>query len=140
MKAVLTRFEFNDVQTLGRLEIFDSKGCVFDCKTLELEVDTNTKRDDAIPYGVYTVVKRKSLKYGDHFHIKNIPNRSYILIHSGNYYTHTLGCILVGEKHLDINKDGLKDVTNSKPTMRALSKILPDKFELEIKREFIIKP
>ena len=68
-----------------------------------------------IPAGLYTVVKRKSAKYGWHFHILDVPNRSLILIHNEiiNSYQ-LLGCVAVGKKHIDINKDNLKRRNSSK--------------------------
>ena len=65
----------------------------------------------------------------------DVPNRSYILIHSGNYNKHTLGCILVGATLSDINGDGYRDTTNSKETLNKLNEILPDYFKLTIKWE-----
>jgi hypothetical protein len=55
-----------------------------------------------------------------------------IEIHSGNFHSEILGCILVGDKFKDINKDGQLDVANSKKTMVALFDMMPDKFKLEI--------
>lgn len=43
-----------------------------------------------------------------------------------------LGCILVGLKHSDVNKDGYLDVTNSKDAMNVLLKAYPNGFELQI--------
>ena len=45
------------------------------------------------------------------------PGRSGVCIHKGNYFTQILGCIIVGDSHTDINKDGYKDVTNSGKTL-----------------------
>jgi hypothetical protein len=120
-------------QTLGELTVYEDRiKPVFECKTMELEEDCNAVRDDAIPVGLYDVVRRYSKKYGYHFHILNVPNRSLILIHEANYSYQLLGCIGVGEKITDINKDGLDDVTNSKATKRTLLSLLPDKFKLKI--------
>ena len=77
--------------------------------------------------------KRYSTKYKNHFHVLDVPNRSYILIHHGNYHKHTLGCILVGKTLTDINGDGYRDVTSSVATMNALNKVLPETFKLTIK-------
>ena len=134
MNVVITRFEFSETQTLGELIVYDKNQPIFKCKTIELEVDKNAKRDDAIPYGTYEVVKRVSSKYGNHFHILNVPNRDYILIHNANYSRQLLGCIAVGQKHLDIDNDGLKDVTSSKLTLKRLNEVLPGSFSLEIKK------
>jgi len=133
MKAILTRIGHGETQTLGELDIFsDDDNLIFTCKTLELEEDINAVRDDCIPKGTYKVVRRFSEKYKNHFHILDVPNRSYILIHSANYSRQLLGCIAVGHAHIDIDGDGLKDVTSSKATMQRLNEILPNEFELQI--------
>ena len=130
---LIQREPSTETQTLGEMTCYlDQVKPIFDCKTLELEVDCNAKRDDAIPPGLYDVVKRWSQKYGWHFHILNVPNRDFILIHNANYSFQILGCIAVGISHQDINKDGLKDVTSSKATMKKLLDIMPDKFILKI--------
>ena len=105
---------------------------VFKCKTIELEVDCNAVRDDAIPAGYYKVVKRWSKKYGWHFHITEVPNRSLILIHNANFSRQLLGCVAVGASHTDIDGDGLIDVTSSKSTLKRMNKILPDEWILKI--------
>jgi len=133
MKAILTRIGHGETQTLGELDIFsDDDNLIYTCKTLELEEDINAVRDDCIPKGTYKVVRRFSEKYKNHFHILDVPNRSYILIHSANYSRQLLGCIAVGHAHIDIDGDGLKDVTSSKATMQRLNEILPNEFELLI--------
>lgn len=132
MNAILTRIGHSSTQTLGELDIFDNDELIYSCKTLELEEDVNAVRDDCIPKGTYKVVRRNSAKYGDHFHVTNVPNRSLILIHAANYSRQLLGCIAVGQKHIDIDGDGLKDVTSSRATMAALNDILKDDFELTI--------
>ena len=125
----LLRTSCQPKQTLGNLSI-DGKEI---CKTLELPWLENKRRVSCIPEGEYTVVKRNSPKYKNHFHILEVPNRDWILIHHGNFYTDILGCILVGENHVDINRDGLLDVTNSVATMKKLNTIFPDKFKLIVK-------
>lgn len=131
--ALLRRERSTKTQTLGEFIFYgDSIKPVFSCKTVELEVDKNAVRDDAIPCGTYTVVKRWSEKYKWHFHILDVPNRSYILIHNANYSRQLLGCVAVGASHKDIDKDGLIDVTSSKSTLKRMNKVLPDKFTLKI--------
>lgn len=79
----------------------------FFCKTLELPWRDNTRSISCIPSGKYTVKIRKSPKYGTVYWVTKVPNRSWILIHSGNvagdvskgYRTHVNGCILLGKKH-----------------------------------------
>ena len=133
MNVKINRIFSSEFQTLGILTIYDDHNFPFwECRTLELPDLGNKNRISCIPEGEYEIVKRNSAKYGDHFHILDVPNRSYILIHSANFVRQLLGCIAVGLSHTDIDGDGLRDVTRSKSTMKDLNRILPDKFKLEI--------
>ena len=129
MEVFIKRTMQDDYQTLGELSIPDAG---YSCKTLELPWKDNERRESCIPEGIYQVVKRFSDKFKEHFHILNVPDRDYILIHHGNYRRDVKGCILVGHDYLDIDEDGHMDVTSSRNTMRELNGILPDAFELEI--------
>jgi len=129
----ITRQPSDAKQTLGEAVILKEGKNVFSCKTLELPWLNNLSQRSCIPKGQYRVRKRRSPKYGDHFHIQDVLGREFILIHQGNYHTQILGCILVGQTHTDINGDGYRDVTNSVVTLRALNKLLPNVFDLLIK-------
>lgn len=132
MKVEIVR-TYEPKQTIGEFLI---DGVEF-CKTLELKWLDNTRSKSCIPEGTYKVVKRlahEKRKY-DHFHVLNVPNRSYILIHTGNYSSQILGCILVGDRHIDMNKDGLLDVANSTITLKKLYDLMPDSFELTIRNK-----
>lgn len=129
---------YEDKQTLG--ELYNPKGEEL-CKTLELAWLNNAFQVSCIPEGEYDVVERYSEKYKKHWHITNVKDRSYILIHHGNYAgslspksgkSDILGCVLVGSAHIDINNDGIKDIINSVNTINVLRKILPNKFKLKI--------
>lgn len=133
MHVKIQRIQKDDFQTLGILTIYDDNNFPkWECRTLELPDKDNQSRISCIPEGTYTVVKRNSAKYGDHFHIKDVPNRSYILVHNANYKRQLLGCIAVGLSHTDIDGDGHRDVTRSKSTLKDLNRELPDTFQLEI--------
>jgi hypothetical protein len=130
---LILRNPTEETQTTGRGTVYvDQIKPIFDFVTMELEVDSNQVRDDAIPEGLYTVERRYSKKYGHHFHIKDVPNRTLILIHEANFSFQLLGCIGVGEKIIDINKDGLKDITNSRKTKKKLLELMPETFLLKI--------
>lgn len=133
MKIKIIRLKYEKEQTLGDLFVYDDSGKqIFTCKTLELEDDNNTKQKSCIPKGNYNVVKRHSAKFNDHFHILNVPNREYILIHAGNYHRDILGCVLVGSAYQHLDNDGYIDITNSKVTLNKLLALLPDSFKLTI--------
>jgi len=91
------------------------------------------KSKSCIPEGEYKVVNRQSAQYGNHYHVLDVENRTFILIHPGNYNFEIKGCILLGEKLTDINGDSYKDVTNSVKTIKKLLKLAPKGFDLEIK-------
>jgi len=97
----LCRLKRSDQGTRGIL-FADS----FSCQTLELPWRENQRSISCIPSGEYQVKIRISPKYGQVYHIKEVPNRSYILLHSGNwagdkhkgYRTNVAGCILLGAR------------------------------------------
>lgn len=134
MRIVINRINYDKKQTVGRLTIVnDDNEVIFSCKTLELSWLNNATSISCIPEGNYKVRKRNSEKYGNHLHILDVPNRSYILIHQGNYYTQIRGCVLVGSKFIDINNDKQVDVIESKLTLnRLLSVIDVNELDLEI--------
>jgi hypothetical protein len=125
---IIKRLSDDGVQTLGIMTLPNGK--VY--HTLELAWKNNNRKVSCIPKGKYKVRKRTSAKYGEHFHILDVKNRDFILIHFGNYHTDILGCILPGKGLADINKDGRLDVTGSRQAMKELLSTLPKEFELEI--------
>jgi len=140
MEVVIRRQPDDGKQTLGDWTIFetsdgDSKKVVFSCKTLELPDKLNQHSISCIPKGEYEcekVVATAAIPY-PHIWIKNVPNRDGIKVHRVNYVRQLRGCVGVGEKHIDIDGDGLKDVTNSTHTLDKIMAIVPDKFKLTIK-------
>ena len=73
-----------------------------------------------------------SQKFGFHIHLLDVEERSLILIHAGNYYTQTEGCILVGFGMRDINGDNRYDTTDSRRFLNEMLYILPDEFNILI--------
>jgi len=128
----IVRWWENQMQTLGLAHVMDEKKAVFDFKTLELPWKDNRPGVSCIPAGRYQVVKHHAPAFGACFWLPNVPGRTEILIHPGNYYTQIRGCILPGADFSDINRDGHRDVTQSRETIRRLLTILPDIFFLEI--------
>ena len=123
----LERTNSGEHQTLGKLIVGSEEFA-----TMELPWLDNQRSISCIPCGIYEVVWQKSPKFGWCWHITNVPNRSRILIHKGNYNRDTLGCILPGIYHKDLDNDGLKDVGGSTAAFKRLKEILPNKFKLQI--------
>lgn len=114
-KAVITRNVGNDKQTLGEM-VATKNGETLVCKTLELADKGNQKNISCIPKGEYVAKLYNSPKRGLVYQLQDVPNRTAIQIHVGNYYTDIEGCILIGDNFSDINKDGYADVINSRLT------------------------
>lgn len=119
-------------QTLGEGVAFINGWEKFRFKTMELPWKNNERKVSCIPAGTYQVVRRVSTKYKLHFHILDVPERDWILIHPANYSRQLMGCIAPGKKFLDIDGDGLKDVTDSVATLKELLEIMPETFPLYI--------
>ncbi len=134
MIAFLSR-KYEQKQTVGSLVIFDENDIIFQCLTKEPPWKGNQKNISCIPEREYNVVPHTSPKYGFCLMVENVPNRSYILFHWGNYYDETEGCILVGDDEKDINHDSVMDLINSKNTFIDLIKNCPEGFKLIITSE-----
>jgi hypothetical protein len=122
----------NGKQTNGVLYVEKDNKILFECFTLELPWKDNQRRVSCIPEGTYKAIKHRSPKFGNSVWIKDVPNRSEILIHPANHVRQLLGCIAVGKDLKDIDGDGLEDTTASRDTMNELLALLPDSFEVTI--------
>lgn len=109
-------------------------GGLFECYTLELPWLDNVTGISCIPAGVYQCRKHVSPSKGPCIAVDNVPGRSHILIHSGNFTRNTRGCILVGVTIADINSDKVPDVVDSVSTMKKLLDAMPKTFTLEVRR------
>lgn len=125
LSATLVRLHENKKQTLGALTIYEGLTPVFSCVTLERPDLNNQPFVSRILAGDYILRARFSAKYGNHYQIfrpcgSEIIGRELILVHWGNFFRDTTGCVLVGENISDIDGDGYRDITRSKATFRAL--------------------
>jgi hypothetical protein len=135
MNAFLVRTESGEQGTFGRL-VFGRYNFV----TAELPWKNNARNISCIPYGDYGCEMIHSPTFGDVYTVKNVADRTHILIHPGNYAgdeekgyrTDSNGCILLGSKFGELSgqkvvlssKDALRDfyiVTNKKPFKLTIS-------------------
>jgi hypothetical protein len=101
MELILIRISQSDQGTKGVLLINNT----FFCYTLELPWNNNIQNYSCIPPGTYNYDRWLFHRTIKSYHILSVPNRNYVLIHSGNYAgdprkgykTHVEGCILVGK-------------------------------------------
>lgn len=118
----------NGVQTLGDLQTLG-----FACKTLERPWKNNQKNISCIPKGTYNCKRIFSLRFGYVYEIQGVLNRTGVLLHPGNYFFDVEGCILLGDKYGDLNKDAYADILNSKVTLKRFEDLLAGKeFTLKI--------
>lgn len=135
-KLVLIRDEHLKDRTLGRLIVFREGIKYGNFFTLELPWRDNARNISRIPEGVYKVRKRYSQRFGDHFEVLGVPDRTLILFHVGNFPDDTDGCILPGLSLEDIGtekipKDGIKEVADSGVAMKELNRLITEE-EAEI--------
>jgi hypothetical protein len=117
MKLQVVRTQFGKDATNGLLFIDG----IFECYTLEDQYQAvKVMHETCIPEGTYDINFRKTggfhAKYSERYqnahygmlHIQDVPNFTYILIHTGNTDEHTSGCLIVGEtqQDLDVSDDG----------------------------------
>jgi len=131
VNAVLSR-KYGEKQTTGCLYLFHEDRAVLSVKTLELPYLENQKNISCIPPGTYDVEIIHSVRFGDCFLVKDVPDRDAILIHKGNFVSDTKGCILVGMAFKDINDDGLFDVVQSAKALALILTALPKLSKLVI--------
>lgn len=125
----------DNTQTLGSCTIYnEQKKPIFSSLSLERGWQNNKKRNSCIPLGEYTVVLEWSNKFKKQlWEIKGVPKRSECKFHSANYWYQLNGCIALGQKIKDINKDGYNDITNSKATMRSFHTALKNEKEVRLR-------
>ena len=102
------------------------------CVCLEPPDLENLKNKSSIPAQQYVCERYSSPKYPDTFQIMNVPERNYVLFHSGNIVGHTQGCILLGQ-HFGKLKNN-RAVLNSGQTFKNFMKLMGgvEKFHLTI--------
>jgi len=97
--------------------------------TIEKPWVENTPFESCIPEGEYICNTYSSQKFPDVWEVQDVPGRTHILMHKGNFVDDVVGCIAVGMS-LDEKKYMVKD---SRVAFESLHKMLPDEFKLHIK-------
>lgn len=90
----LIRFKRTNTCIIGT--IADEAG--FSLFTLEDLWRNNESNVSCIPKGTYHCTSHNGRHFKDVWRLLNVPNRTAVLIHSGNTHRDTQGCILVGLK------------------------------------------
>lgn len=98
--VIIERYSSTDEGTFGTLKLESG----WTCHTLELPWRDNRRRRSCIPVGVYHSIFHHSPRFGRTYWLQDVPGRSEILFHSGNwagdqekgFRTDSDGCILLG--------------------------------------------
>lgn len=117
-KLTLKRVDKNDECIFGALFLEEKELC----KTLELPWRDNQKGISCIPAGKYKLSPYPSSRFGEVYIVNDVPNRTGILIHTGNTASDIEGCILVGDSYGKLN--GKKAVLNSRQAFNLLKETL----------------
>lgn len=120
--------------TTGNLKGYIDNKLVVETKTIELVWKDNEPRVSCIPEGVYDL--EPSLWHSHNnkpvWEIKNVPNRSRILIHPANYasgkHVQLLGCIAPVTDYSDLDGDGIIDGTASQKAFNKVMEYFKDIF------------
>ena len=133
----LTRLYHDEYQTRG---IIHYKNHAW--RTLELPWCSNAQNESCIPpapgedVALYPLHHREAHESGSndypHFQVHDVEGRSLILVERGNLYTQTRGCIFVGKRWIDINRDGIPDVADSGTALREMRDVIPETAQLMV--------
>lgn len=112
----LVRYAYLSNATLGKLYV---AGKMF--YTIERPWQDNKRRISCIPEGDYRLVNYSSARFPNAYHVLDVPDRSHILIHVGNYVEDVEGCIAAGAGFQFYNNRPM--VTQSRLAMGMLKHI-----------------
>lgn len=118
--------------TFGVLTICDKAFCV----TLEPSDVRNQRNVSNVPDSQYLCKRIESRLFGETFEVINVPGRSHVLFHAGNFIEDTKGCIILAQHFGKLY--GERAVLNSGDTFRKFMEGFKDinQFSLTIKEVF----
>lgn len=139
IQATLIRQDTGDHGTFGA--ILFPRG--FAIHTLELPWEENKQSVSCIPCGLYLCEMDQSPRWGMTYHVRDVPGRTHILFHKGNWagrksmpelQTKTAGCILVGSDRGPIppyeNQDAVR--ASGQALVEMMTHLKEEPFELLI--------
>ncbi len=116
INLLILRDTFTEKSTIGKLFLNGE----WLCDTLELPYINNEKSISCIPAAEYKVrlrtAKESATRNYLHLLVEDVKDRSYVLVHIGNFPEDTRGCILVG---IGVEQDR---VNNSRIALELLLK------------------
>ncbi len=131
VKVILQRLIEDKYGTHGELK--DEEGKTL-CCTIERPWLNNQHDISCIPAGEYACIPHDSPTHPKCWEVSGVPDRTAILIHTGNTEADSAGCIIIGATA------SVTGVLMSKVAMDKLREILPRYFTLEVCTESDITP
>lgn len=131
LKAVMSRFDSSEAGTFSKLICKE-----FSCYMTERPWKDNKSNESCIPAGLYLCKWHRSPKFGWCYEVTKVRGRGNILIHTGNYYWHSYGCLLPATR-LGIMA-GHKAGLSSRPALLRLNNFFnQEDFMLEIRDDYL---
>ncbi|MBV30859.1 MAG: hypothetical protein CL504_09510, partial [Actinobacteria bacterium] len=113
--------------TLGVIQVDDQK-----FYSVERPWMDNAPNVSCIPEGEYKVSWRLSPRFGETWHIQDVPDRTHILIHAANFPYDVEGCIGLGMGVMD-QRVGVK---SSRRAVQSFDELTRSEEEWLLKVEF----
>lgn len=125
---LLTRFCYDNNGTFGRITLPDETPIV----TVERPWINNEPNISCIPIGTYECAPRHYNR-GNYpaIEVTNVPGRSYILFHVGNFVSNSEGCILPNMYHR-YEEQGIRGVSSQVAFDKFMTQFGGTHFELII--------
>ena len=134
-KITINRINSNEHNTLSdaflsdfitRSDQIEQVISVFEFKIMELPWKDNQRNISCIPADTYQAIAINRASNGKYaIWLKDVPNRSEILIHEVKYVKHLLGCAAPGTSFEDFNNDEIVDIVNSRSIMEVFEQHIP---------------
>lgn len=142
IRIYITREHIGKTCCIGTLRILENGEPVFQCKTLEEEIESNKRgQDHRIPTGEYKCFWHENSRFKDRLtrllgwtqeplgvYNDEVSGDRFILFHSGNTHKDTEGCILLGTA---VGQDG-ESIVNSNIAVKAFYEVLNRRNSREI--------
>lgn len=113
-EIVLQRFCYHPNATLGVIKLHDKTFYSVERPWLDNQVSVS-----CIPTGEYELGWRESPRFGQTWHLQDVPGRTYILIHVANFSKDVEGCIGLG---MDLMGDTVA-VSNSRVAVKKFEEM-----------------
>lgn len=126
MRYLTIERSYTPLGTLGRIDLEDAR-----LWTLELPWRGNECCRSCIPEGVYRAIKHDSPTFGPTLWLRDVPERSEILLHPANYVEQLDGCIAPGSGH-GTARDALA-VWDSQDALERILQAVDDEVNVDIR-------